>query len=91
MPFNLPAAQYLMRSNSSGNRGFFDNAYQTGLKNGGNLPITFSGTQVQNSGGNEGIYFGLGSQTSTTGFDASTDTKVLITSVQFTPAQTPRC
>ena len=83
MAFNLPAAQYLMRTNASSNRGSFDNAFQTGLKNGGNLPITFGGTQVQNGGGSEGIYFGLASQNSTSGFDASLDTKVMLTSVQF--------
>jgi hypothetical protein len=83
MAFNLPSAQYLMRSNASNNRGSFDNPYQNGLKNGGNLPITFGGTQVTNSGGNEGIYFGLASQISTTSFDASSNTKVIITSFQF--------
>ena len=72
-----------MRSNSSSNRGSFDAAFQTGLKTGGNLPITFSGTQVQNSGGNEGIYFGMDAQNSTSGKDASTNTKVVLTSVQF--------
>ncbi len=83
MTFTLPAAQYLMRTNSSSNRGSFDNAFQTGQKNGGNLPITFSATQVQNSGGSEGIYFGMDAQNSTSGKDASTDTKVMLTSVQF--------
>jgi hypothetical protein len=83
MAFNLPAAQYLMRSNSSLNRGSFDNAFQTGSKTGGNLPITFNGTQVTNAGGNEGIYFGMDAQNSTSGKDASTNTKVVLTSVQF--------
>jgi len=83
MSFNLPAAQYLMRTNASTNRGSFDNAFQTGQKTGGNLPITFSGAQVTNAGGNEGIYFGLDSQNSTTDFDASSNTKVVLTSVQF--------
>ena len=72
-----------MRTNGSSNRGSFDNAFQTGQKNGGNLPITFSATQVQNAGGSEGIYFGLDAQNSTSGKDASTDTKVMLTSVQF--------
>ena len=62
MAFNLPDAQYLMRSNSSSNRGSFDSAFQTGQKTGGNLPITFVAAQVQNGGGNEGIYFGMDSQ-----------------------------
>jgi len=83
MAFNLPSAQYLMRSNSSINRGSFDNAFQNGLKTGGNCPIIFSGTQVQNGGGNEGIYFGLDSQNSTSSKDASVNTKVMLTSVQF--------
>ena len=83
MAFILPPAQYLMRTNSSVNRGSFDNPYQNGLKNGGNCPIIFPGTQVQNGGGNEGIYFGLASQNSTTAFDASINTKVIVTSFQF--------
>ena len=83
MAFNLPSAQYLMRTNASTNRGFFDNEFQTGNKTGGNLPITFSAPQLTNSGGNEGIYFGLDSQNSTTNFDASSNTKVMLTSVQF--------
>ncbi|MCJ8333414.1 MAG: hypothetical protein MJH10_04060 [Epibacterium sp.] len=83
MAFNLPAAQYLMRTNSSSNRGSFDSAFQTGQKTGGNLPITFVAAQVQNGGGNEGIYFGMDAQNSTSGKDASTNTKVVLTSVQF--------
>ena len=47
------------------------------------MPITFGGAQVTNAGGNEGIYFGLDSQNSTTNFDASSNTKVMLTSVQF--------
>ena len=31
MTFTLPAAQYLMRTNSSSNRGSFDTAFQTEL------------------------------------------------------------
>ena len=72
-----------MRSSASTNRGSFDNAFQTGNKTGGNLPITFNGTQVTNSGGNEGIYFGVDSQNSTSSVDASASTKVMLTSVQF--------
>jgi len=83
MAFNLPAAQYLMRDQASVNRGFFDNQFQLGRKLAGNLPTTTNGTQVQNSGGSEGIYFGLSAADSTDSFDASTDTKVLLTSVQF--------
>jgi len=83
MAFNLPPAQYLMNQNSSNNRGSFDNAFQTGQKTGGNLPITSNAAQVQNGGGNEGIYFGLNSQNSTAAQDASSNTKVMLTSVQF--------
>ncbi len=83
MPFNLPSSQYLMTGQASVNRGSFDNPFQLGRKTGGNLPITTNGTQVQNSGGSEGILFGLDSQNSTTAKDASTETKVLLTSVQF--------
>ena len=83
MAFNLPTSQYLMRTNASTNRGFFDNAFQTGNKTGGNLPITFSAPQLTNKEGNQGIYFGLDSQNSTTNFDASSNTKVMLTSVQF--------
>ncbi len=83
MAFNLPLAQYLMNSNSINNRGSFDTAFQTGQKSGGNLPITTNAAQVQNSGGNEGIYFGLNTQSSTAAKDASIDTKVLLSSVQF--------
>lgn len=83
MAFNLPTAQYLMRSSASTNRGAFDNAFQTGSKTGGNCPITFNGTQVTNSGGNEGIYFGFDSQNSISSKDASINTKVMLTSVQF--------
>ena len=83
MAFNLPPAQYLMNQNSSNNRGSFNNAFQTGQKTGGNLPITSAAAQVQNAGGNEGIYFGLNSQNSTAGQDATGNTKVMLTSVQF--------
>jgi len=83
MAFNLPPAQYLMNQNSSNNRGSFDDVFSNGLKTGGNLPITSSGTQVSNSAGSRGIYFGLNSQTSTVAQDASANTKVMLTSVQF--------
>ena len=72
-----------MNTNASNNRGSFDSGFQLGQKTAGNLPITSNATQVTNSGGNEGIYFGLDSQTSTSSSDASTNTKVLLTSVQF--------
>ncbi len=84
MPFNLPAAQYLMTESSSGlNSGSFDSTFQLGRKTGGNLPITSNATQVQNGGGSEGILFGLDDQDSTSSKDASINTKVLLTSVQF--------
>lgn len=83
MAFNLPSAQYLMTTNGSNNRGTFRTAPTYGLKNGGNLPITTSGTQCANASGERGVYFGLNSQTSTSGVNASTNTKVLLTSVQF--------
>lgn len=83
MAFNLPAAQYLMDENADDNRGSFDTAFQTGRKSGGNLPITDNATQVQNSSGNRGIYFGMDSQASTSAKDASSETKLLLTSVQF--------
>ena len=72
-----------MATNASSNRGSFDLPFQLGQKAAGNLPITSTATQVQNSGGSEGIYFGLNSQSSTSSEDASTNTKVLLTSVQF--------
>ena len=83
MAFNLPAAQYLMNTNSSSNRGSFDTAFQTGQKTAGNLPITSNAAQVVNSSGNRGIYFGMDSQSSTSAKDASSETKLLLTSVQF--------
>ena len=83
MAFNLPSAQYLMNSNASTNRGSFDTGFQLGQKTAGNLPITSNAAQVTNSGGSEGIYFGLDSQGSTSSQDASTNTKVLLSSVQF--------
>ena len=84
MAFNLPDAEYQMRNNSSNNRGFFDNEFQFGQKQAGGLPIIGDrAAQVQNSNGQEGIYFGLAGQGSTTSFDASIDTKVMLTSVQF--------
>ena len=84
MAFNLPAAQYQMRSNSSNNRGTFDGTFGYGQKVGGGLPIPGDrATQLQNPSGSRGVYFGLAGQGSTTSFDASTDTKVMLTSVQF--------
>ena len=83
MAFNLPSAQYLMNQDSGINRGIWVQGFQTGLKSAGNLPITTNAAQVINSGGTRSIWFGLRSQNSAITFDASTDTKVLLTSVQF--------
>ncbi len=88
MAFTLPSAQYLMTSNASTNRGT-ENGPTTGLKTAGNLPITTNGTQMINSqassltGTPERIYFGLTSQSSTGGFDMSSDSRVILTSVQY--------
>lgn len=90
MAFDLSfGAQVLMTSNSSTNRGT-ENGPQTGLKSAGNLPITSSASQVQNSqasnatGTPERIYFGLTSQSSTTSFDTSGgDNMVILGSFQF--------
>ena len=84
MAFNLPAAQYLFRTNASNaNAGTFDTVPALGSKNGGNLPITASAAQLTNSSGNRGVYFGLVEQDDATSFDASVNTKVMLTSVQF--------
>ena len=78
MAFTLPAAQYLMTSNS--NRGLVGSG-NPGTKTGGNLPITTSAQQLVNTtnssptGAMAQIVFGLDSQSSTTGYDMSVDSR----------------
>ena len=83
MAFNLPSAEYLMTDAANTNRGSFDNTFTLQQKTAGNLPITERAASLLNGGTSRGIYFGLGSQDSTSSEDASTATKVLLTSVQF--------
>ena len=83
MAFNLPAAQYLFTADSNQNTGSFDTAFSTGDKTAGNLPITQDAAELINASGNRGIYFGLEAQDDSTSFDASANTKVMLTSVQF--------
>ena len=88
MTFVLPSAQYLMTTNSSTNRGN-ENGASSGLKTAGNLPITTNGAQFINSqsssltGTPERLYFGLDSQNSTSGYDMSSDPRVVLTSLQY--------
>ena len=87
MAFNLPSAQYLMDLSGAQNRGSYDAAMaiaNNGLKVAGGLPLSGAqATEITNNSGSRGIYFGLSSQTSALEFDASANTKVLLTSVQF--------
>lgn len=86
MAFTLPSAQYLMTSNS--NRGLVGSNAQA-TKIAGNLPITTNAQQfVNNTSSNAAgaisqIVFGLDSQSSTTGYDMSVDSRVIVTSVQY--------
>ena len=86
MSFSLPTAQYLMTSNS--NRGLVGSG-ASGTKTGGNLPITTSAQQLVNTtnssptGAIVQIVFGLDSQSSTTGYDMSVDSRVIVTSLQY--------
>lgn len=88
MTFTLPSAQYLMTSNASTNRGV-NGSPATGSKVAGNLPITSNAAQLQNNTGSsltgtpDRIYFGLDGQNTTTGYDVSTNTRVLVCSVQY--------
>lgn len=82
MSFILPSAQYLMTSNATNNRGVIGGAGLS-LKTAGNLPITTKGTQFTNTSGFRGVFFGLTSQSSSSSFDVSLQTKVLVTSFQF--------
>ena len=86
MAFTLPSAQYLMTSNS--NRGLVGSNAQA-TKIAGNLPITTNAQQFVNNtssnatGAISQIVFGLDSQSSTTGYDMSVDSRVIVTSVQY--------
>ena len=88
MTFVLPAARVLHTANSSSNRGLVGSPL-TGQKTAGNLPITTNASQIQNNstsdiaGAPDYIWFGLNTQSSTTSFDVSTDTRVVVWSVQY--------
>ena len=84
MAFNLPTPQYLFTRNATNNRGFFRAEYSDiATKSGGNLPLTTNSAEVGGGNGEKGIYFGMTAQESTTSIDASSGTKVILTSLQF--------
>jgi len=88
MAFNLPAPQNLHNSNSGSNRGTIG-SLSTGFKSGGNLPISTNGSQVINttpsnaSGNPSGVFFGMDGNTSTIGYDATQEARVLLWSLQY--------
>jgi len=89
MAFTLPTAQYLMTSNS--NRGLEGSSSQ-GTKSAGNLPITTNAQQFTvNSVTPARIYFGLDAQNSTSGYDMSADSRLIVCSMQYNAPNRIQC
>jgi hypothetical protein len=80
MAFNINSA-YLMTTDSSTNRG---GPGDPGTKDGGNLPLTLDcgKLDVLITDPLMHLWFGLASQNSTTSYDVSSETKVMLTSIQ---------
>ena len=84
MAFYIPNAQYLMDTSANDkNRGTFRTAPTLNRKTGGNFPIFRSAAQIQNSGGERGVYFGLDDQNSTSATNGTTSDRVIVSSWQF--------
>ena len=89
MAFNLPNAQNLHTSRSDSNRGVIGTATSLSTKSGGNLPISTNASQVINntpnnvSGNPAGVFFGMDGNTSTTTYDATQGSRVLLWSLQY--------
>ena len=88
MAFNLPTPQNLHTSGAGNNRGEIG-SLNTGTKGGGNLPITTDASQVTNNtassvtGNSAGVFFGMDGYTSTNGYDATQEARVLLWSLQY--------
>jgi len=89
MAFNLPTQQNLHTSASSNNRGVIGSASSLGTKSGGNLPISTNASQIINSTGSSatgapaGVFFGMDGSTSTSTYDATQESRVLLWSLQY--------
>jgi len=82
--FYIPNAQYLMSNTAAtSSRGTFRTAPSLGRKTGGNFPIFRSAAQIQNSGGERGVYFGLDDQDSTSPTNGTTSDRLMLSSWQF--------
>lgn len=89
MAFNLPSAQELHTTSATTNVALIGNNLDLGIKGGGNLPINSQGTEIQNQNASNangpvtGLMFGLDGQNVLGSYDVSTNTRVLIWSMQF--------
>ncbi len=88
MAFNLPTPQNLHTSSASNNRGTIG-ILNSGSKVGGNLPVSTDGAEVVNrtassvTGNPAGVFFGMDGNTSTNGYDATQEARVLLWSLQY--------
>lgn len=84
-------------TSSSGLNVGLEGSVGAGTKNNGNLPIAlraahmFNGTASNPTGRSARLYFGLDSQTSRNSYDVSTDTKLLLFSMQFNAPNRVQC
>lgn len=89
MAFNLPSAQELHTTSATTNVALIGNNLDLGIKGGGNLPINSSATEIQNQNASNangpvtGLMFGLDGQDVLGSYDVTTNTRVLIWSMQF--------
>lgn len=89
MAFNLPTQQNLHTSSANSNRGTIGGVSSLATKSGGNLPISTNASQVINSTANNasgppaGVFFGMDGNTSTSTYDATQGSRVLLWSLQY--------
>lgn len=89
MAFNLPSAQELHTTSATTNVALIGNNLDLGIKGGGNLPINSAATEIQNQNASNangpvtGLMFGLDGQDVLGSYDVTTNTRVLIWSMQF--------
>ena len=89
MPFNLPSPQSLHTAASTNNVGTLGTVTSLGTKSGGNLPISTNASQCINNtpsnttGVAAGVFFGINGQTATSTVDVTSETRVLVWSLQY--------